>query len=202
MQMVTCALLLALPAWLPRPGALLCAAHGLARAGLALCVACSGAIAQPDPAESHRLGLAAFHRGDVVAAMRSLRPAAAAGHAPAQALLAFILEKSGDLEEAVGLYARAADQDDVDGHVGLAQLLLVGTGVAKDEKRALQHFSKAADRGHAGSVVWLAEAYRRGRHGLAPDAPEASLWQQRAAALKAAQPLAAGASGARAGGRP
>lgn len=181
--MITCALLLTLPVWLPRPGAALAAARNIARTVLALCIACSAA-AQFDPAEGHRQGLAAYQRGDVVAAMRALRPATEAGHAPAQALLGFILEKSGDLEEALKLYTRAAAQGDVEGHVGLAQLLLVGSGVAKDEKRALQHFSKAAELGHAGSIVWLAEAYRKGRYGLAASAPEAALWQQRAAALK------------------
>lgn len=178
--MVSCALLVALP--LRHPGG-----NALLRLAIALVLACN-AFAQVSPAEGHRQGLAAYQRGDVVAAMRALRPAAEAGHAPAQALLGFILEKSGDLDEAIKLYTRAAAQDDVDGHVGLAQLMLVGSGVAKDEKRALQHFSKAAERGHAASIVWLAEAYRKGRHGLAPEAPEAALWQQRAAALKGGKP--------------
>lgn len=181
--MVTCALLLTLPVWLPKPHAALAAVRLAVRTALALCIAFS-AVAQLNPAEGHRQGLEAYQRGDVVAAMRALRPAAEAGHAPAQALLGFILERSGDLDEALKLYTRAAVQDDVEGHVGLAQMLLVGTGVAKDEKRALQHFSKAAELGHAGSIVWLAEAYRKGRYGLATDAPEAAKWQQRAAALK------------------
>jgi TPR repeat protein len=156
----------------------------LGRLLLALALCCS-MQAEASPAEDHTRALTAYQRGDVVAAIRALRPAAAAGHAPSQALLGFILEKSGEVTEALDLYARAAAQDEIDGHVGLAQLLLAGVpGVAKDEKRALQHFSKAAARGHAGSIMLLAEAYRLGRHGLAPDAPEAALWQQRAAALK------------------
>lgn len=156
----------------------------LARGALAVLIACHALGTRAAPADDHRRGLEAYHRGDVAAAMRALRPAAGAGHAPAQALLAFLLEKSGDLEEAATLYGRAADQDDLEGHVGLAQMLLFGQGIAKDEKRALQHFSKAAERGHAASIVLLAEAYRRGRHGLSPTAPEAAQWQQRAAALK------------------
>lgn len=176
--MSTTALLLALPSAHPWLAA-------LARAALALLLAGQMLGAQAEPADDHRRGLNAYQRGDVVAAIRALRPAAGAGHAPSQSLLAFILEKSGDHEEAAKLYGRAAEQGDVEGHVGLAQLLLVGQGIAKDEKRALQHFSKAAERGHAASIELLADAYRRGRHGLSPGAPEAALWQQRAAALKA-----------------
>lgn len=156
----------------------------LTRVALALLLAAQIPDASAAPDDDHRRGLGAYHRGDVVAAMRALRPAAEAGHAPAQALLGFILEKSGDYEQAARLYARAAAQDDVEGHASLGHLLLAGQGIAKDEKRALVHFSKAAERGHAPSIMLLAEAYRRGSHGLSPAAPEATLWQQRAAALK------------------
>lgn len=156
----------------------------LARVALALLLAGQIPEAGAAPADDHRRGLDAYHRGDVVAAMRALRPAAEAGHAPAQVLLGFILEKSGDPEPAARLYAQAAAQDEAEGHASLAHLLLTGQGVAKDEKRALGHFSKAAERGHGPSIQWLAEAYRRGLHGLVSTAPEAALWQQRAAALK------------------
>jgi len=43
---------------------------------------------------------------------------------------------------------------------------LSGRGVAKDEKRALQHFSKAADAGHAPSVEVIATAWAQGGLGL------------------------------------
>lgn len=118
------------------------------------------------PADDHARGLKAYHRGDVVDAMAQLQPAARAGHAPSQALLAFILERSDYTEEAVALYRSAAAQGDADGHAGLASAYLSGRGIAKDEKQAVLHFSKAADAGHAASVEVLATAWLAGDMGL------------------------------------
>lgn len=117
-------------------------------------------------AEAHQRGLTALHRGDVVGAMAALRPPAQAGHAPSQVLLAFILDRADFTAEAAALYRDAAAQDDAEGHLGLAQAHLVGRGIAKDEKLALQHFSKAAARGNPTAIEVLADAYIRGRLGL------------------------------------
>jgi TPR repeat protein len=76
-------------------------------------------------------------------------------------MLAFILDKADFVDEATALYRAAAAQDDADGHAGLAHAYLTGRGVAKDEKLALQHFSKAADLGHAGSRAVVARAAAR-----------------------------------------
>lgn len=130
------------------------------------------------PADEFQTGLAAYHRGDVIAAMSLLRPPARAGHAPSQALLAFILDRADFVDEAVVLYRGAAAQDDADGHAGLAGLYVSGRGVAKDEKLAVLHFSKAADAGQRAAIDALAAAWLKGQLGL--DA--------------AAQPAAAGAA--------
>ena len=171
--------------------------HGLAAALLGAMLAWLAVPgAQAAPADDHARGLKAYHRGDVVDAMNALRPAVQAGYAPAQTLLAFILERSDFAEEAVALYRSAADQGDAEGHAGLANAYLSGRGVAKDEKRALQHFSKAADAGHAPSVEVIATAWAQGDLGLQagadPAAARAAL--QRAAAqghLASAEALAA-----------
>lgn len=112
------------------------------------------------PADDHRRGLAAYQRGDVVAAMAALRPAARAGHAPSQVLLAFILDRGDFPDEAARLYREAAAQGDAEGHAGLANLLLTGRGIAKDEKAARAHFSAAATLGHAGAQQALAQLDR------------------------------------------
>lgn len=136
----------------------------LAAATLALGLAttASGADAQ----DAHRRGLQAFHRGDVTTAMSLLRGPADRGHAPSQALLAFILDRADFPEEALRLYRAAAGQDDPEGHAGLAGHYLTGRGIAKDEKRALEHFSKAAELGHAASINALADAHLKGQMGL------------------------------------
>ena len=125
-------------------------------------------------ADDHRRGLQAYQRGDVVAAMAALRGAAAAGHAPAQSLLAFILDRADFAVEALQLYRSAAAQDDAEGHAGLALMALTGRGIAKDENLALQHFSKAADLGHAASIQALAGAYLKNQLGLDAEGRDAT----------------------------
>jgi TPR repeat protein len=115
--------------------------HGSVMAGGLLCSLGTAAA----PADDHQRGVQAYQRGDVVAAMAALRAAAKAGYAPAQSLLAFILEQADFTNEAARLYREAAAQGDVDAHTGLANLYLSGRGVAKDEKQAQWHFSKAAE---------------------------------------------------------
>lgn len=118
----------------------------------ALAAAAAGAA----PEDDHRRGLQAYRRGDVVTAMNTLRAPAAAGYAPSQALLAFILERADVADEAVRLYRAAAEQGDAQAHAALAELYLSGRGVAKDEKQALAHFSKAVSLGHEASPIWQA----------------------------------------------
>jgi TPR repeat protein len=112
------------------------------------------------PADDHQRGMAAYQRGDVVAAMSAFRAAARSGHAPSQSMLAFILDKADFVDEAAALYRAAAEQNDAEGHAGLANAYLTGRGVAKDEKLAMRHFSKAADLGHAVSASIVARAAR------------------------------------------
>ncbi len=129
---------------------------------LALCVA----QARADADDDYRRGLQAFHRGDVATAMATLRPPAKAGHAPSQRLLAYILDRADFTDEAFLLYTSAAAQGDAEANAGLANLYLTGRGVAKDEKKALELFSKAADLGEASAIEWLAEAHLKGSYGL------------------------------------
>lgn len=149
--------------------------------GGALLAALATAAAPP---EDHRRGLQAYQRGDVVGAMAALRPAARAGHAPSQTLLAFILDRADFAEEAAALYRQAAMQDDPQAHAGLANLYLTGRGLAKDENAALRHFSKAASLGHPASIELIADGWLQQRWGL-------NSHQDPAAALAAIQRAAA-----------
>jgi TPR repeat protein len=164
--------------------------------GLAAAVAGAAGVAGAAPVDDHQRGLAAWQRGDVVAAMRDLRTAADAGHVPSQTLLAFILDRAGLVDESVRLYRAAAERGDAEGHAGLAAALLGGRGIAKDEKQAWLHFSKAAEGDHLPSIDLLAQAYRSGQPGLAADAAAAGRWRARGEALRKQQ-AAASAPGAR-----
>lgn len=140
--------------------------------------------ASADPAEAHRRGMQAYRRGDVVAAMSALRPAARAGHAPSQTMLAFILMQAGEDAEAARLYREAAAQGYAEGHYGYGGMLQVGRGVAKDEKAALEQFSKAAALGHGPAIELVATAWAARQMGADPAAQPAVA---RAAWLKAAE---------------
>lgn len=136
------------------------------------------------PQGDYLRGQQAYQRGDVVAAMAALRPAAAAGHAPAQTLLAFILDRADFPDEATPLYRAAAEQGVAQAHAALADFYLSGRGLAKDEKQGLAHFSKAALLGDEAAALALERAHRLGLHGLARDAVEADRWRARADELK------------------
>lgn len=169
----------------------------------ALCLAAAPHGARAAPADAFEQGRRAYHQGDVVSAMATLRVPARAGHAPSQALLAFILDRADFAEEAAGLYRQAAEQGDADGQAGLAGLLLVGRGLAKDEKQAYAQFSKAADGGHAFAIEWVAMAWLHQRAGCdaAADPASARAAVQRAAGAGHLPSVEALAQAYRDGGR-
>jgi uncharacterized protein len=152
---------------------------------IALVLGCGLAQAQePTFAQQHQRGLLALQRGDVAAAMSTLRAPAKAGHAASQALLGLIFDRADMAADAAALWQAAAAQGDADAHAGLASLYQSGRGVAKDEKRALRHFSEAAARGHAASVELVAQAWLQGQLGTDAAAdPEGA----RLAVLRAAE---------------
>lgn len=127
----------------------------MVRKAWALALLFVAATAAAAPEDDYARGRQAYAGGDVAGAMRALRSGASAGHGPSMALLAFILERSDFVDEALALYRRAADLDVADAHVALGNLHLAGRGVAKDENAALAHFSKAARLGdaHAAALV-------------------------------------------------
>jgi TPR repeat protein len=135
------------------------------------------------PEDDFRRGQLSYNRGDVVGAMSALRPAADAGHAPSMALLAFILDRAGFDADALRWYRAASERGDAEGHAGLANFYLTGRAVAKDEKAAFGHFSKAADLGHALSIEVVAGAHLGGALGpaAAADGAQALAALERAA---------------------
>ena len=149
-------------------------------AGWTLALAAAGVAA--GPAEDYQRGLLAYQRGDVAAAMAALKPPAASGHAPSQALLAFILDRADFTDEAVRLYLLAAVQDDPEAIAALGGLYLTGRGVAKDEKRGWAHFSKAAELGHEKAIQAVADRYlKQWPAASGPDEAEAQKALRRAA---------------------
>lgn len=137
-----------------------------------------------DVEKSFAEGSKANNEGDYANAMSILKPAADAGHAPSQALFAYILEKSAYFEDAAEYYRRAAKQGNADGQYGLAILYLDGNGIKQDIDEARRLLISAGDKGHAPAVNVLATAYAKGGLNLddaARQGPEALPWIKRAA---------------------
>jgi uncharacterized caspase-like protein len=79
------------------------------------------------------------------------------------ALLARATAASGDIDRAVGLYQRAADQGDLRAMVSLAQLYESGTGVTQDAATALSLYERAAEGGSPDALINLAVSLFQGQ---------------------------------------
>ncbi|MGB5538863.1 MAG: tetratricopeptide repeat protein [Gammaproteobacteria bacterium] len=118
----------------------------------------------------------AFDQADIVNAMVLYRRAAEAGHAPAQARLAYLLDNSEANEEAVSWYRMAAEQGDAEGLFGLAHMYAAGEGIEKNPQEAVKGFTLAAQQGHAQAIRVLAQAYEMGELGLKVNYAQAVSW--------------------------
>lgn len=149
-------------------------------------LSCSGWAQSADAEEDYKKGQESWQQGDLVGAMPSLKKAADAGHAGAQALYGYLLDQADNDVEAADYYKRAADQGNSDGAFGLAGLYTSGDGgLAEDYVLAREWLGKAANAGHAQAIISLSHYYAVGR-GVAESekAPELALkWIQKAADL-------------------
>lgn len=151
---------------------------------LLISLACWSSPALADSADDYDVGLKAYTSGSVVDAMTPLRRAADKGHAPAQALLAYILDISELDEEAVAYYQKSSEQGDADGQFGLGSMYLSGEGIAKNLEEARRLFNLSAKQGNKNAIVALAQSYISGGLGLDEAAlrgPEALFWIKAAA---------------------
>ena len=156
----------------------------LRRFVLLIAVAAAGAAMAATPEEDFRAGEKAYLSGDVIGAMGALRRAAEAGNAPAQALLAEILNRAQFNEEALGWYRKAAEQGNAAGELGLGSMYLAGDGVKADRGQAQFWFTRAAERGHQPAVIALAQLLMSPPKGEKPDDATAQRWIRRAAELE------------------
>jgi TPR repeat protein len=123
-------------------------------------------IAWAAPEDDYRAGSEAYRGGDVVQAMARLKASADAGYAPAQSLLAYILNQADFNDEAVAYYRKAAAQGDAEGEYGLGSMYAAGEGVKRDPVEARKWITRAAERGHVPAISLLALAYIKGELGI------------------------------------
>lgn len=124
-------------------------------------------------------GLAAFQRGDYVAAMAAWRLPAEAGDANAQFYIGGLHQQGlgvpKDGFEASRWYLRAAEQDHREAAKRLALLNFAGGYLWTSKPRAVTWFRRAAELGDVESQGFLGLLYREGR-AVAPDPVEALMW--------------------------
>ena len=125
-----------------------------------------GGHAWAGPNEDYQTGAKAYREGDLIGAMAPLRRSADAGHAGAQALLGYILDKAEFDEEAVAYFRKSAAQGHADGQYGLGAMYAAGEGVTKDAAEARRLITLAADQGHQLATNTLAQAYLSGNLGI------------------------------------
>lgn len=145
----------------------------IAALSLILAAAVTPAAAEPGA------GIAAYERGDYVAAMAAWRPLAEAGDAEAQFYLG-VLHQHGlgvakDDLEASRWYRRAAEQDHREAAKRLALINFAGDHMWTSKQQAVQWFRRAAELGDAESQGFLGVMYREG-WGVAADPVEALVW--------------------------
>lgn len=143
--------------------------------GLAVPAAVAG------PAEDHQKALGMWEIGNVRDAMVMWKKLAEDGYAPAQVWLGDMFDQSEENEASIDWYRKAADQGDAGGEHGLGMMYAKGEGITQDFAEALKYITRAAEKNYPKSVVLLAEVYKNGGLGLAPDPEKAALWEPKAA---------------------
>ena len=152
---------------------------------VAVLISAAPAMSAEEQFDDYQAGLDAYNVGDLPGALKSFRKAAEGGSAEAQVWLGYILDQSEANEESVRWYRAAAEQGNVDGIAGLAEMYAKGEGVEKDPGQALILFKKAGEAGHAGSIRVLIAAYANGGLGVTQDTTELAYWKAKESALNA-----------------
>jgi hypothetical protein len=130
-------------------------------------------------------GIAAYKRGDYLAAWVAWEPLASEGDAEAQYYLGHLYAKgegvTQDLGQAVRWFRAAAEQGEPYGQFALGYVYEHGQGVERDMGKAARWYRSAAEQGNLAAQNNLALMYDQGR-GVARDYVRAYAWYGRAAA--------------------
>jgi tetratricopeptide (TPR) repeat protein len=143
---------------------------------ISLLLLAASVVRAENPDEFVNKAEAAFDQADIISAMAWYRRAAEMGHAPSQSRLAYLLDNAEENEEAVKWYRLAAEQGFAEAEFGLAQMYASGEGIERDSDKAVELFTRAANRGHYQAIHVLALAYEKGQLGLRIDYDKALTW--------------------------
>jgi TPR repeat protein len=129
-------------------------------------------------------GIAAYKRGDYVAAWAAWRPLASEGNAEAQYYLGHLYAEgegvTRDMGQAVRWFRAAAEQGEPYGQFALGYVYEHGQGVEPDAGKAARWYWSAAEQGNLAAQNNLALMYDQGR-GVARNYVQAYYWYARGA---------------------
>jgi TPR repeat protein len=129
----------------------------------------------------------AYDAEDIDIAIPLFIKAAEMNNLRAQVYLGELAEASQVYEAAVGWYLTAAMQGDPPAQYALGKMYIAGTGIEKDDAKALYWIKRSADKKHLPAVKVMADAYRVGLLGLQVDPDQAAAWQAKAVRLEEIQ---------------
>jgi len=138
-------------------------------------------VATAEQQSDYQRGLAVYASGDMFGAMEILKPAVDKGDTKSMALLAYILDKAEEDDQALLLYRRAAEQREPAALFGLGGMYAEGEGVDRDLAKARALMTQAAELGYVDAMKVVADAYETGALGVQVDLQQARDWWQRAA---------------------
>ena len=141
-------------------------ATGLLSALVVAGLVCAPASAAASPDDDYREASAAYRRGDMNTAIKTLQRGSDTGHIPSMLLLAYLFEQASLDSQAVAVYRKATAAGSTDGAVGLAGMVAAGKGTARDTTEALRLYESAAAQGNPTATNALAQAYISGTLGL------------------------------------
>lgn len=99
--------------------------------------------------------------GDTAEGRSWMIKAANSGSVDAQVVLAYICQNEGNHKKAVYWMSKAAEQGDAEAEYELGAMYDEGLGVKKDKKKAVQLWTKAAEKDYGAALVELAYYYER-----------------------------------------
>lgn len=135
-------------------------------------------------------GMAAYERGDYLAALSAWVPAAKEGHPEAQYRVGRLYDAGRgvprDRATAADWYRKAAEQGHTDAQLWLGFIYAEGLSVPRDQARGIRWFQEAAEAGVVQAQMYLGKIYREGGR-VRGNPAEALKWYRMAAEQGEAQ---------------
>lgn len=165
----------------------------LSSIALADSAAPAASVTPADPEKLVAQAEKALDNEDLAVAIKLYAQAAELNYTPAQVSMGEMAVSAQFYEEAVGWFLMAATQGNAAGQYNLAQMYAEGTGIEKDDAKALYWFRHSAAKNYLPAVKLIAGTYRSGGFSglIKVDLDQAKSWDAKASRLEAIERKAA-----------